>query len=250
MTDLAIKLDNRPLYIRAEEALAHLLASDLYNPGDQLPPEPDLAQMLGISRATLRETLRSFEERGLIHRQRGVGTFVRATRPLIESGLETLESLDSLARRMGLTCESHDLDIEQHPANVEQAAKLGIAPGEPVIAVSRTKTTNGLPVAYMIDLIPTAVASLEQVQAGFTGSVLDFLLSQDGLNLAYAWTDIVATQAGQALAARLDMAPTDTLLLLEETIYSVENETVNYSQNYFGAQYFHFHVIRRILPGR
>lgn len=96
MTNLPLKLDARPLYIRAEEALVVLLKSGHYEPGAQLPPEPELARQLGISRATLREALRSFEERGLIRRQRGVGTFVRATRPLIESGLETLESLDSL----------------------------------------------------------------------------------------------------------------------------------------------------------
>jgi GntR family transcriptional regulator len=250
MTDLPQKLDTRPLYVRAQEALAELVAGDLYGPGDQLPPEPELAQMLGISRATLREALRSSEERGLIHRQRGVGTFVRAARPLIESGLETLESLDSLAQRMGLICENQDLSIEGHPADAEQAEKLDLAPGEPVIVVSRTKVTDGLPVAHMVDLLPTAVANLEQVRADFTGSVLDFLLAQDDLDLAYAWTDIVAVQAGPTLARRLDMAPTDTLLLLEETIYATENEIVNYSQNYFVPEYFQFHVIRRILPRR
>lgn len=250
MTELPQKLDTRPLYVRAQEALAELVASDLYSPGDQLPPEPELAEMLGISRATLREALRSFEERGLIHRQRGVGTFVRATRPLIESGLETLESLDSLAQRMGMVCENQDLSIEQRPADAEQAEKLDIAPGEAIVVVSRTKVTDGLPVAHMVDLLPASVASLEQVQANFTGSVLDFLLAQDDLDLAYAWTDIVATLAGPMLAARLNIAPTDTLLLLEEMIYSTENEIVNYSQNYFGPEYFQFHVIRRILPRR
>jgi len=249
MADLPPKLDTRPLHVRAEEALAVLLTSGRYEPGAQLPPEPELARQLGISRATLRDALRSFEERGLIRRQRGVGTFVRATRPLIESGLETLESLDSLAARMGLVCETRDLSIEEHPADAAQAGKLGIAPGELLIAVSRAKVTDGVPVAYMIDLLPTTVASLDQVWAGFTGSVLDFLVAQGDLSLAYAWTDIVATPAGKEIADRLDIAPTDTLLLLEETTHSTTGEIVNYSRNYFVPAYFQFHVIRRILPG-
>ena len=71
-----LKLDHRPLYIRAVEVLRELLENGTYPPGSQLPPEPDLAQQLGISRSTLREAMRTFEERGRITRRRGIGTFV------------------------------------------------------------------------------------------------------------------------------------------------------------------------------
>ena len=45
-------------------------------PGDRLPPEPELAQQLGVSRTSLREALKTLEGLGvLIARKRG-GTFI------------------------------------------------------------------------------------------------------------------------------------------------------------------------------
>jgi len=38
--------------------------------------EPKLARDMGVSRATLREAMRSFEAQGLIMRKQGAGTFV------------------------------------------------------------------------------------------------------------------------------------------------------------------------------
>ena len=48
----------------AEEALHNWLAGGRYRQGDRLPPEHEVATMLGISRGTLRSALRRLEERG------------------------------------------------------------------------------------------------------------------------------------------------------------------------------------------
>lgn len=46
--------------------------------GERLPPERVLAETLGVSRAALRKGLAALEERGLLLRQVGRGTFVQA----------------------------------------------------------------------------------------------------------------------------------------------------------------------------
>lgn len=242
---MKIQADRRPLYIQAEEALADLIGNT-YQPGDQLPSEPELAQQLGISRSTLREALCSFEDRGLITRRQGVGTFVNASPLVIESGLETLVSLDSLAHDKGLECITRDLVIEEQPANEEIATRLSVPQGAPVIVVSRTKVTDGKPVAYMYDVLPESIAGLEEVRANFKGSVLDFLLERRSPSLSYAWANIILLKAGNLLAEKLRVKPTSILLLLEEFLYSTADVIVEYSRNYFVPDFFSFHVIRRI----
>jgi GntR family transcriptional regulator len=240
-------LDNRPLHVRAEEALVALLESGAYRPGDQLPPEPELAQRLGISRSTLREVMRTFEERGLIIRRQGVGTFVNHASPLIiESGLETLESVDMLVRRRDMAIHTKDLAIVQQPAAPDLAAPLGVAEGTPLTIVTRTKAAAGRPVAYMLDALPVSVVSADDMRAGFQGSVLDYLLARGDLSLAHARADILPVLADEHLLARLDLEPGTVLLLLEETLYTVGGEIIGFSRNYFVPEFFKFHVVRRV----
>ena len=63
-----VRPDPRPLYQRAEEALVRRVSR--MAAGEQLPAEPELAQRIGISRATLREAMRSLAQQGLLVRRR------------------------------------------------------------------------------------------------------------------------------------------------------------------------------------
>ena len=73
---------------RLQGELTVLIAGTL--PGERLPAEPELAKRMGVSRATLREAMRSFEGQGLIRRRQGVGTFVVSQSQVIDTGLEVL----------------------------------------------------------------------------------------------------------------------------------------------------------------
>lgn len=62
------------------DRLVTAFALGLYVPGQQLPPERELAAMLGVSRTSIREALRQLGEDGYLEVRRGRtgGTFVRA----------------------------------------------------------------------------------------------------------------------------------------------------------------------------
>ncbi len=56
------------LYESVMEQIMNLLKNKELKPGDQLPPERELAEKFSISRGSLREAFRVLESRGLIER--------------------------------------------------------------------------------------------------------------------------------------------------------------------------------------
>src|SRR5258706_10681524 len=68
----------RPLYRRIVSLLESGIARGAVPPGQQLPPERDLASALTISRATVVSVYRDLEARGVVRGSVGRGTFVSA----------------------------------------------------------------------------------------------------------------------------------------------------------------------------
>jgi GntR family transcriptional regulator len=229
---------------QVNQALADLIVQSKV--GEQLPPEPQLARQLGVSRATLREAMRSFEERGLLVRKHGVGTFTAPPPPVIEAGMEELESLDTLARRIGLETHMGEAVIEERAATASEASHLGITAGTPVLYVARAISTGARPVAYLVDVVPLAHLRARDLSDTFSGSVLDLFIQRGKPALGHSRTDIVAQAADDSLARKLGLRRGDALLKLEAQLYARDGHIVDYSLSYFVPGYFHFHVVRRV----
>ena len=61
-----------------------LIESGDFRAGDKLPPERELAQLIGVSRATVRAGLQSLATVGVVDSRRGAGTFVADGPPLLD----------------------------------------------------------------------------------------------------------------------------------------------------------------------
>jgi GntR family transcriptional repressor for pyruvate dehydrogenase complex len=65
------------IYEEIVRQIRTLISEGKLKSGDRLPPERDLAERFRVSRASVREALRSLESMGLIEIRLGEGTFVR-----------------------------------------------------------------------------------------------------------------------------------------------------------------------------
>jgi GntR family transcriptional repressor for pyruvate dehydrogenase complex len=62
---------------RIATQLVELIELQKLEPGDKLPPERQLAELLEVSRPSLREALHILQAQGLVHIKHGQGTFVQ-----------------------------------------------------------------------------------------------------------------------------------------------------------------------------
>ena len=236
--------DDLSTYQRLQNELSTLIENA--PKGTKLPSEPKLAEQLGVSRATLREAMRTFETQGLLRRRQGLGTFVVGPTQVIESGLEVLESLETLAEKIGLDVAMGEYEIVQIQAKEKTAKKLNVATGDALTQVRRVILTSGSPVAYLVDILPDGILSRATLESNFTGSVLDLLIHSGEPALSMSKTEISAITAPEDVAKALDIQRGDTLLLLKGVLYNQEGDPVDYSFSYFLPGYFRLHIIRKI----
>ena len=229
---------------RLLDSLSRMIADT--KPGERLPSEPDLSRQLGVSRATLREAMRTFETQGMIHRRQGAGTFVVHPSQVIESGLEVLESIETLARRIQLPVAMGELKVAQRPVTADEAQVLGLDAEAMILCLTRAILAEGHPVAYLIDILPEDLLSPEELSPGFTGSVLDLLLKRGTPMLGSSRCDINAVTASVDIARAMRIQRGDVLLRFEACLYDTDGRVVDYSFSYFLPGYFRFHVVRHI----
>lgn len=87
--------DKDPLWQQIAGRLLLLLREKQLRPGDKLPPERELAAMMQVSRASLREGLRALSMMNVIEVRQGLGTFVTSLEPeLLVEQLSLVLSLD------------------------------------------------------------------------------------------------------------------------------------------------------------
>jgi GntR family transcriptional repressor for pyruvate dehydrogenase complex len=121
-----------------------LLERGELRPGDQLPPERVLAEQFQVSRASVREALRSLELLGIVETRAGGGTFVRRAAP--DDVARPLSSLISRGHTMRDVIEVRGL-IEPALAALaaeritdEQLAELG-----EILSAQQAKVRAGAP---------------------------------------------------------------------------------------------------------
>ncbi|TSB46518.1 GntR family transcriptional regulator [Alkalicoccobacillus porphyridii] len=234
-----IKTDYRPLYLQVIDKLRKDIAQ--YEEGRQLPSEFELAKQMGVSRATLREALRLLEDEGLLVRRHGVGTFVNA-RPLLTSGIEELSSVTDMIRQAGMEPGTIFLSDSVLEATAEDQVQFKESDLEQVFQVERLRTADGMPVVYCLDRVPNHLLANRSVHE--TRSLFQFL-SDIGKTITYAVTYIEPIGYHETVSELLESDAGASLLLLNQTHYDQYDQPILYSQNYFRADKFKFHVLRR-----
>ncbi|MEI7058252.1 FadR/GntR family transcriptional regulator [Nocardioides sp. CCNWLW239] len=101
----------RSLVDQAIDGMRGLLADGEWAVGSRIPPEPELAAALGVSRNTVREAVRALAHTGVLEVRRGDGTYVAAAN----------EVAAMVRRQVGRVDLQHVLEV-RHAIETQAAA--------------------------------------------------------------------------------------------------------------------------------
>jgi GntR family transcriptional regulator len=205
---------------------SELIFSGAVPPGELLPSEKDLAERYETSRITIRQSLRTLREAGLIRVRHGVGSAVLPRTSTLDYGLDRLGSLDTFAREAGGEVLSEDVEFEETGADESLADLLDVEVGHRVLEIRRVKSLRGVRVAWLIDYVPEATLAFDTVREQFDGSVLDVLMADARAAVDHADLEIRALGLEPDIAARLHVDPGAPALFMDEVVFDATGRAI------------------------
>lgn len=208
------------------EALANDIRSKLYGPGEQLPPEPELATRFAVNRHTIRRAMGELELSGLVRIEQGRGTFVQEHAIDYAIGRRTRFSQNLAAQGMRGHIEVIDARIGRVP---EAAKHLGLSRTADILHVQ----VIGKAEARTID-----VAEHYYDASRFPG-LDEQLRARQSVSRAFAhygirdytrkWSRITATLPSVPVARLLNQPKTRPVLQVEALNVDLEGAPLQYS---------------------
>ncbi|MET0290685.1 MAG: GntR family transcriptional regulator [Pseudoxanthomonas sp.] len=141
-------------YMRLRRALQHLIDTGVLLPGQALPSERELGQLLSLSRVTVRKALAGLIDHGLLIQRQGAGTFVAER---IIRQFSRLTSFTDDLRERGLNPQVKFLERGVGEVTPEEAMALNLSPGSGVVRLYRLRQVDGSPIAIERTVVPQAL---------------------------------------------------------------------------------------------
>lgn len=235
----------------AKESTAERLREEILSlvkglvPGDQVPTEQKLAEVIGASRSNIREALKLLENEGVVKAVQGKGRFLSAVGGLrVERPVTEYESITEMLENLGYTVTNLVLEIVEADATETEARELHLDAGAPVIRITRLRCGNDEPLVLGVDTVPRDMLPGPIAYRDWSGS-LTRLLEFHGKKVESSLARISAANLPAAFAQRFNLAKMDPWLLVEEICITAEGDRVVYATDYHRGSEIAFNVLRR-----
>lgn len=224
--------------------LRHRILGGELAAGDRLPSEPELGHLHDVSRVTVRRVLGQLEDEGLLSRQPGIGTFVKAvpnSQPMVTELSDALANLSEMGRATSVKLLS--FAYVRPPASI--AASLKLPAGMRTQRSIRVRTAQREPFSYLLAHVPERISSTYSERELATQPLLS-LLERTGTKIDHATQTVTATLATPEIAEALSMDIGAPLLAVTRVIFDKAGEGVQHLQAFYRPDRFRFemHLVR------
>lgn len=224
------------LHRQIKEALERDITEGTIAADERLPSEAYMMLRFGVSRHVVRQALTELAKEGLIHTERGRGSF--ANPPKQVEPITTLSSYHRLMAEKGL---QPDIDVVRNrvaklPASM--AERLGMGTQDQAVELVRVARIRNERALLMVSHLPLVACGRLTEQDMTRVSLYEYLEAECGLRLARAENYIETGFASREQAELLGIAVGAVLLVIEGLVYDQNDRPVELSQVFYRGDRF------------
>jgi GntR family transcriptional regulator len=219
------ELEKVPLAARARAAILTAILEDEFE--GRLPSEDELAEMLNVSRTTVRAAVQDLEREGLIKRRRAVGTRINRHIGASTLALQRLVGFDYLLREMG-----HDVRVEITWERRDVTPKVFPLPwkgNKECCVIEKEYFADDQLAIYLRDYIPWENFKRTDFEEPLEASVFEFSKRYCKRAIDHAVVELVPMVSDEEKTTRLELGAHEPFIRLHETHYSDRAENVGWS---------------------
>jgi GntR family transcriptional regulator len=219
-----------PKYRLIEQALRSRI--EKLHPGDALPSDAELCVDFGVSRMTARVAMQRLADAGLVRREPGRGSYV--AEPPAHRRANRLMTFSREMRRLGRQPSSRILARKMRMSTAQEALRLGLETGEPIIVLRRLRLADGRPMAIEEAHLDGRCAAAV-MEADLEAGSLHEALGRAGYVLRRGTGTITAEAAGPEDAQLLEVAERSPLLVERRVILDARGRRVEATESRYPA---------------
>jgi len=196
-----------------------------------IPSENQLSALYGVSRMTVRGVISQFVTAGLMYRVPGKGTFVSGSKYELSSLMYS--GLRGQLEEQGHSVTTELISCECVPANGYHLEWLGVAPGEMIYIIKRTRAANGVTISLHESYVPRRFCPGLEHEDLRNEQLCRIMRQKYGIERKRVVETLESFPADRAQAAPLDVRPGFPLILLQDTLFTEGDAVYEYSRVYF-----------------
>ncbi len=217
-----------PLYAQLADALEQEIVSGRWEPGSRVPSEAELCEHFALSRTPVRQALSRLEQRCLIARRRGQGSFVEST----QSALWLLQASEGFFQdevdRRGHTVTSQVIRAEETTLPARCCDALDLEPDSTGAVLERLRSIEWNVSLYVVNYLPARLSSAALTFVNPNESLYRRLRERMGVEPAGGRRRLRAVAADAAVAKRLELPVGAPVAFIESITWDAQLQPFDY----------------------
>ncbi|WP_375749270.1 GntR family transcriptional regulator [Vibrio sp. HN007] len=231
---------NKPRYLQIAEQLIDQISSGELAGGSILPTEGELQERFGVSRVTIRKSMKILVEKDLLYRKRGSGTYVKP--PKATHNAIQLSGFVEEVSKQGKEPSSKIITFELVESDTIIAEKLGIIEGDEVYSIRRLRLIDGEPEILEHTYMPVNMFPDLSIGA-MRSSKYEYIEKTKGLKIQLSRQSARPEILANPIAKELNVEEGYPVIRVDSTGELDDGRVFEYSIHYFRLNQYSFDYV-------